>query len=112
MSTKSKSSRIIASCISKGNESRDSSLAFPFDFVVVVPETIRELSGARTNDSSEMKEGSWAKFHQVEEAKGGHVSAPLHRGSADGGTCPLVCSSSSSRCLFLRAEAIVPVTCG
>jgi hypothetical protein len=58
MSTKSRSSRIIASCTSKGNESRDSSLAFPFDFEVVVPETMRELSGARTNDSSEIKEGS------------------------------------------------------
>jgi len=58
MSTKRRSSRIIASCTSKGNEPRDSSLAFPFDFVVVVPETIRELRGARTNDSSEMNEGS------------------------------------------------------
>lgn len=111
MSTKSRSSRIIASCTSKGNESRDSSLAFPFDFKVVVPETMRELSGARTNDSSEMKEGSWAKFHQVEEAESDHVHAPLHRGPPDGETRPLVCSSPSSRCLFLRAEAIVPVTC-
>jgi hypothetical protein len=91
MSTKSRSSRIIASCTSKGNESRDSSLAFPFDFVVVVPETMRELSGARTNDSSEMNEGSWARFHQVEEAESGRVNAPLQRGSPGGETCPLTC---------------------
>ena len=109
MSTKRRSSRIIASCSSKGNESRDSSLAFPFDFVVVVPETMRELRGARTNDSSEMKEGSRQRSTKSTEQQG-HIDAPLHRNSADGETYPLVCSSPCSRCLFLRAEAIVPVT--
>jgi hypothetical protein len=47
-------------------------LAFPFDFVVVVPETIRELRGARTNDSSEMKEGSGQRSAKPTEQQESH----------------------------------------
>jgi len=58
MRTNNKSSRMSASCTSRGISSMRSSLSFPLGLGATRPDTTREFRGARTNDSSAMNEGS------------------------------------------------------
>jgi hypothetical protein len=57
--TYNRSSRIRASWMSSGTRSKDSCFDFPFDFGARLTEVTRELSGARTNEVSAMKDGSF-----------------------------------------------------
>jgi hypothetical protein len=58
MSTNNRSSNTSDSCISNGNRSRLSCLAFPLLFGMAELDPTREFSGAFTKDASAMNEGS------------------------------------------------------